>query len=101
MPRKKATKRDDIGIENATPEDILEALGKIAYTKETSEDFFTMADLDAAGLVGNSKAKENREFLGNELGIGYGNGNAFLKKLNRFGIKKEKFWEAVKKMREE
>lgn len=101
MPRKKATKRDDIGIENATPEDILEALGKIAYTKETSEDFFTMADLDAAGLVGNSKAKENREFLGSELGIGYGNGNAFLKKLNRFGIKKEKFWEAVKKMREE
>ena len=100
MPRKKATKKDDIGIENASPEAILEALGKIAYTKETGENLYTMADLDAAGLVGNPKAKENREFLGNELGIGYGNSNTFLKKLNRFGIDREKFQRAVEKMRE-
>lgn len=101
MPRKKATKKDDIGIENASPESILEALSKIAYTKETEGDSFTMADMDAAGLVGNPKAKENREFLGTELGIGYGNSSAFLKKLNRFGIDKQCFWDAVKKMREE
>jgi len=101
MPRKKATKKDDIGIENASPEAILEALSKIAYTKETQSDFFTMVDMDAAGLVGNPKAKENREFLGTELGIGYGNSSAFLKKLNRFGIDKQRFWDAVKKMREE
>ena len=78
----------------------MEALGKIAYTKETGENLYTMADLDAAGLVGNPKAKENREFLGNELGIGYGNSNTFLKKLNRFGIDREKFQRAVEKMRE-
>lgn len=100
MPRKKATKKDDIGIENATPEAIVEALSKIAYTNETAEAVFTMADLDAAGLVGNPKAKENREFLGSELGIGYGNSSTFLKKLNRFGIEKEKFWNAVEKMRD-
>lgn len=100
MSRKKATKKGDIGIENATPEDILEALGKIAYTKDSGEAIFTMADLEAADLVGNPKAKENREFLGSELGIGYGNSSAFLKKLNRFGIKKEQFWKAVEKMRE-
>ena len=61
MPRKKATKKDDIGIENASPEAILEALGKIAYTKETGENLYTMADLDAAGLVGNPKAKEKKK----------------------------------------
>ena len=100
MPRKKATKRDDVGIENANPEDIKEALEKVSFTRDDSGIVFTLKDLEEAELVGSSCAKERRETLGSILGIGYGNSNAFLKKLNRFGITKEQFNEGLKKIKE-
>ena len=54
-----------------------------------------LADLDKAGLIGTKEAKELRERVGAILGIGYGNGNAMLKKLNSFGISREEFEKAV------
>ena len=98
MPRKKAKKGNDIGIENAAPEDIARALGKIAFPREESGDLFTEKDMEEAGLTGRSDSKARREALGEVLGIGYGNGGAFLKKLNRFGITKQQFMEALKKI---
>ena len=41
-----------------------------------------------------------REMVGEFLGIGYGNGNAMLKKLNTFGITREDFESAVAKAKE-
>ncbi len=98
MPRKKAKKGNDIGIENSTPEDIAEALRKISFTRETEGDLFTEKDMQAAGLTGNTDSKARREALGEVLGIGYGNSGAFLKKLNRFGITREQFSEGLKKI---
>lgn len=96
MPRKKATKKGDIGIENATPEDVMRVLQKVCTVQDTQNPLFELSDLDKAGLIGTKEAKELRERVGAILGIGYGNGNAMLKKLNSFGISKEAFLEAVK-----
>lgn len=96
MPRRKAMKKGDIGIENSTPEDVKKVLQNVCTIKKDSGDTFVLADLDRAGLIGTSEAKELRERVGAILGIGYGNGNAMLKKLNSFGISREAFEEAVK-----
>lgn len=95
MPRKKAIKKGDIGIENATPEDVKKVLEKVCTVKKDAQDIFVLGDLDKAGLIGTPEAKELREKVGAILGIGYGNGNAMLKKLNSFGITREDFEKAV------
>lgn len=95
MPRKKAIKKGDIGIENATPEDVKQVLKKVCTVQEAPANLFEMNDLDKAGLIGGRDSKDFREKVGAILGIGYGNGNAMLKKLNSFGITKEAFEKAV------
>lgn len=96
MPRKKAIKKGDIGIENAAPDDVRKVLEKVCTVKKDACDTFVLNDLDKAGLIGTPEAKELREKVGAILGIGYGNGNAMLKKLNSFGISREDFERAVK-----
>ena len=61
------------------------------YTDRQEREEFTEADLYAAGLLGCSDSRERRQILGAALGIGYGNGRAFLKKLNQFHISREDF----------
>ena len=56
--------------------------------------------MDKAGLIGRNDSKALREMVGEFLGIGYGNGNAMLKKLNTFGITREDFESAVAKAKE-
>lgn len=97
MSRKSATRKGDVGIENATPQDIYEALTKVAAIKDKKEEIFTIKDLEKYKLAGSSKAKENRETVGKELGIGYGNTKTFLNKLNNFDVTREAFLSAVKK----
>ena len=99
MPRKKATKKGDIGIENATPEDVKKVLEKVCTVRTDAKEEFVLSDLDKAGLIGTKEAKDLREKLGAILGIGYGNGNAMLKKLNSFGITREEFERAVKEIK--
>ena len=89
-----AMKDGDIGVENARPEDIIKALEKVCAKAKTAEDEFDMSDLIANGLTG-AGSKEKRQKVGSLLGIGYGNGNAFLNKLNRYGIRREDFDNAV------
>lgn len=97
LPKGKALKGDNIGVENAKPEDIIEALEKARCTDGGgSTAVFTMDDLVAYRLAGTADAKDRREKLGNRLAIGYGNSKAFLNKLNRFGISREEFLEEIK-----
>ena len=96
LTRDKATKNGDIGIENATPEAIIEALSKVCSTKDVITENFTMADLVSNGLTG-AGSKEKRQALGSKLGIGYGNAQAFLRKLNRYDITRKQFEEALEK----
>lgn len=91
LSRKDATKADDIGIENADPDSIREALSKAHYTMEDKRDEFTPADLVKYGLAGGAGAAERRDRLGKALGIGYGNNKQFISKLNKYGITREEF----------
>lgn len=99
LPRAEAIKVDDIGIENAAPGAIREALSKVhGITKSEDCDDITIDDLGKFELVGGQKASALREIVGAELGIGYGNGKAFLKKLNGFGISRAELEAALAKI---
>ncbi|MCI2061551.1 MAG: ribonuclease M5 [Eubacteriaceae bacterium] len=91
LPRDEAEKKGDIGIENAGPEAILEALAKARATKTEGAPVFDMKDMYAAGLAGGAGSSARRRELGKALGIGYGNAAGFLRKLNDYGITKEEF----------
>ena len=124
IARRDALKKGDIGVENAEPEVIVEALTKalermkkpegsqdaaVAESAETSgecgdsaggerrfeESDVTMKDLDELGLSGGKGSRELRELTGKALGIGYANAKGFLTKLKGFGIRREELYEAV------
>lgn len=97
MPRKKAVKNGDIGIENSSPEDVTEVLKKVCTMYEGESREFSTEDLDRTGLAGGAGSKDLREKVGAELGIGYGNCSSFIKKLNSFGVSREDFEKAVAK----
>lgn len=98
LPKGKALKKGNVGVENAKPEDIIEALEHARCTASDSQQLFTMEDLTACRLAGTPEAKERREQLGNLLSIGYGNTKTFLRKLNQFHITKEEFYQRVKEL---
>ena len=97
LDRDLAEKAGDIGIENASPQTIRDALSKARYTVEESDSGFTMDDMVAAGLTGQDDAAQRRKTVGKILGIGYGNTGTFLKRLNKFNITEE---ELIKALRE-
>lgn len=95
LARKDAEKQGDIGIENASPEAIREALSKVHYTLCDRGMIFSMRDLSDNGLSGGSGSSKRREEVGKILGIGYGSSKRFLEKLNSYGITREAFDRAV------
>lgn len=98
IDRAAAIRKDDLGVENASPEVIREALSnaRAEITEERTE--FEMVDLVKNGLSIGNGAKARREKLGDILGIGYYNSKQLLSKLNSFGITREEFDQAVKKI---
>lgn len=95
LDRLDASAGGDVGIENGSPETIRAALSKCKYMNRTEPEIFTREDLITAGLWGGPNSAEKRRKTGKLLGIGYGNCNSFLKKLNQFLISKEEFNEAI------
>ena len=95
LARADATKDGDIGIENAEPDAIIEALEKAHADREEIREEFTSYDLVKDGLAGGPGAKEMREEVGKILGIGYGNVNTFTDRLNRYGISREEYNGAI------
>lgn len=98
---KEAERNGDIGIENASPEAILQALEKARCTKADIAGEFTIGDLFADGLAERPNATARRGALGGILGIGYGNASAFLAKLNQYGITREEYHEALRKINDQ
>ena len=101
LPQNQATKDIDIGIENARPEDIVEAIKKAKPISIKREETYTKEDMVYFKLEGGQGSRERRERLGHELGIGYGNAKQFLSRLNNFGIGKEEFIEALERIKED
>lgn len=101
LPRGKALKKDDVGVENATAEDIYEAIMKARPEKVEQRILFTKEDLIDRGLAGGSGSRERREKLGIILGIGYCNAKQFLNRLNNLGVTKEEFVKALERIEED
>lgn len=95
LSKEEATKDDDIGIENASPESIIAALERARSEIVERREEFTQKDLFQNELLGNDKAAYRRNELGKLLGIGYCNGKQLLSRLNNFGITREEFIEAL------
>lgn len=101
LDRADATKRDDIGIENAAPEAIIEALKKAHCTVESDDSHkITMDHLTKMGLAGGAGSSKRRSAAGKALGIGYANSKTFLARLNKFGITEDELMNAVKRITE-
>ncbi len=98
LPQNKAIKGDDIGVENATTEDIIEALSKARPIMVEKTDEFTQDELLYLGFIGKPTSKEKREKIGEILGIGYSNSKQLLNRLNNFGITREEFDKAVERI---
>ena len=96
LARRDAMKKDDIGIENARPEVIAEALSKAHCTVSSGNGLFTEEDIYRAGLTGRPDSRQRRAQLGKLLGIGGGNAKAILVKLNSFSITREEFDETIR-----
>lgn len=101
LPQGKAFKKGDIGVENATKEDIMEAIKKARPVIADKRQEFSKEDLIREGLVGGPNSKEKREKLGDLLGIGYCNGKQFLNRLNNFGITRDEFVRALERIEED
>lgn len=95
LDRGDATRSGDIGIENASPEAITNALMAARPVIAEKEDLFTMEDLRNTGLTGTERSAALRAAVGKKLGIGGGNSKAFLRKLNSFAITKEDFYGSI------
>ncbi len=94
--RKKATKDDNIGIENMSDNDIVEIFKNIRYVEKTNLEKFTMKDILDNNLSGNKNSKLRREILGEILSISYSNTKQLLKKLNALNITRYEFEKALK-----
>ena len=98
LSREDAELKGNIGIENATPESIIEALSKVRTLKAFTENLFTKQDLIAFDLEGFQDSAMRRNLLGKKLGIGYCNAKQFLNRLNHYGITREEFIDAIESL---
>ncbi|MDO5027912.1 MAG: ribonuclease M5 [Bacillota bacterium] len=89
LPRGKAIKGEDIGVENASPEDVRRAIEKAKPQERNSQGNFVQADLNKYGLSGRPNSKQIREQVAARLNIDYGNGKQFLRILNSFQVTRE------------
>lgn len=101
IAQKDGLKNGNIGVENASPETIINALNNAKCQLKEKNDTFTIQDMIFFKLTGDTKAKERRDAIGKIVGIGYGNSAQFLSRLNNFGITKEELLTAVKTLNKE
>lgn len=97
LPKDKATKEGNIGIENAKPEDIREALKSARTELVARRNEFSNTDLFLHKLIGIDGSAQRRDGLGRILGIGYCNSKQLLSRLNNYGITREEFNEAIRR----
>lgn len=98
LPVECASKDGDIGIENASPEDIMDALKCARAESIEKREEFHISDLMENGLLGLPDSGVKRDRIGRILGIGHSNAKQFLSRLNNYGISREEFIEALNTM---
>lgn len=79
-------KTGKFGVEFASAQTIREAISKARASQETTEDQFSIEDMQSWGLTGQPGSAELRKYLSDHFGIGHANSKQFLKKINAFAI---------------
>ena len=96
ISREDGTKDGDVGVENAQPEAIIDALFKAKCVVNSDlEELFNTSHMIDNNLIGSPNSAEKRAEIGKKLGIGYSNGKQFLSRLNRYGITYDEFVKAL------
>lgn len=95
LPQEKAYYKGDIGIENASPEAIVQALSELRTETASETGEIQWVDLMEAGLIVHPDAAGRRLLMGKLLGIGYANGKQFYKRCTSFRITKDEFEAAL------
>lgn len=84
---KSKTKGRSLGVEHASFEDLEMALKQVrGYYDDVSSFDISQQDLVRLGLLLASDSRQRREYLGEQLRIGYCNGKQLLKRLELFGV---------------
>ncbi len=100
IPREEAEAEGDVGVEQASPEAIRRALAKVRTAQFQPREEFTAADLASHRLSGAADAAGRRARMGAVLGVGYANARTFLRRLNHYGVTREEFDGALRKLEE-
>lgn len=95
ISREEARLEDNIGVENASPESIVEALKKVRTLKTSDEVLFDLKVIHAVDLAGIEGSSQRRNAVGRILGIGFCNAKQFVNRLNHYGVTREEFAEAL------
>ncbi len=88
-------KKDSLGIEHASIEDIQEALGGVYEREAAYDSWVTKEDLVRYGLIGMPDSRILREKMGTILQIGHPNGKQLLKRLSMFQISQDELERAL------
>ncbi|MFC2694701.1 MAG: ribonuclease M5 [Lactobacillus sp.] len=96
VTRKEAAphKKGSLGVEHASKEALRRALADLKAAEPAKSDL-TWAAYAALGLAGRPASKRLREAVGQRLGVGYGNGKQFYRRLHMFGISLAELEKAV------
>lgn len=101
VSRNKATKKNNIGVENVKKEDLYNIFEDYISTNKNKVSnkkyIYTMDDLIKFDLTGKPNSKKLREKLGDNLKIGYYNSKRLLSILNGMNLDYEEFKVALKK----
>ena len=98
LSRNLALKGDNVGVENAKVEDVIEAIENAKVTVLERKDEIDLSDLISLGISGTGNSKMYREKLCEYFKIGYCNSKQFVNRLNSFGITKEELLLATEKI---
>ena len=86
VPKSKSKGRS-LGIEHASYEDLKAALAQVTEQFENENEFdISRGDLIRLGFLAGADSRRRREYLGEQLRIGYSNGKQLLKRLELFGV---------------
>ncbi|OFS61810.1 ribonuclease M5 [Nosocomiicoccus sp. HMSC09A07] len=97
---KAKNKRGKIGVENASPEDLKDALKRVVTSAKTEVETITKSDMIDLQLSGQPDSKKRRHHVAEKLNIGYANANSMRQKFNRYNIQKELILDALKDYKE-
>jgi len=101
ISRSEGREKNDIGVENASPESIIRALKKARCIKTENEvevkrtAAFSTADIYMYGLTGLSGSDQRRERVTEILGLGYCNSKQLMHRMNAYGVTRQELEDAV------